>query len=237
MNETELPNPDPQFKPPPVFNLPQIIVVLCAGLIGIHALRYWFISWQFDREIILAFSFIPVRYNALVGIDPWPLAKYWSPVSYSLLHADWTHLGINLLWLLAFGAVVARRIGTSRFLVLCIVGSVGGACAHMLAHPDGNIPVIGASAVVSACMGAAVRFAFPSGGPFGRDTSQMPAQSLVQAFSNPQVLTFTGIWLVLNLVFGTGIVNVAGEGQSIAWEAHVGGFAAGLLLFYWFDRQ
>lgn len=236
MDEIELPNEMPQPKQQPIFNVPSVIVILCAVLIGVHAIRQWFISLRLDGDVILAFSFIPARYGQLAAFDPWPMAKFWSPITYSLLHADWTHLGINLLWLLAFGAVVAKRIGSSRFAFLCIAGSVAGAGAHMFAHSEGNIPVIGASAVVSACMGAAVRFAFPPGGPFGRDTSTLPAQTLVQAFSNPQVLAFTGIWLVLNLVFGTGAITLAGEDQSIAWEAHLGGFAAGLLLFYWFDR-
>jgi membrane associated rhomboid family serine protease len=49
------------------------------------------------------------------------------------------------------------------------------------------------------------------------------------------VLIFVGVWLGLNLMLGLGTIPVSGEGASIAWEAHIGGFVAGLLLFSVFD--
>ena len=50
------------------------------------------------------------------------------------------------------------------------------------------------------------------------------------------MLTFVGVWFGLNLLFGLGSVSfMVGENQSVAWEAHVGGFLAGLLLFSLFD--
>jgi membrane associated rhomboid family serine protease len=39
----------------------------------------------------------------------------------------------------------------------------------------------------------------------------------------------------LNALFGLGTLPIAGEGQEIAWQAHIGGFVAGLLLFKTFD--
>ncbi len=220
---------------PPVFNLPSIILAIGAFLIAIHAIRIWALDAEQDRMAIIALSFIPARFENLIG-DPWPLAVYWSPLTYSFLHADWTHLGVNLLWTAAFGSIVVRRWGVRRFLVLWVVGSLAGALAHFTAHQGELIPTIGASAAVSAFMGAAARFAFPPGGPFGRDVSQLPADSILQTFSNRQALAFVGIWFLINFLFGAGIVNIAGEGTVIAWEAHIGGFLAGFLLFAWFDR-
>jgi len=44
------------------------------------------------------------------------------------------------------------------------------------------------------------------------------------------------VWFGLNLLFGLGSVSlVTGDNQSVAWEAHLGGFLAGLLLFSLFD--
>ena len=43
------------------------------------------------------------------------------------------------------------------------------------------------------------------------------------------------LWFGLNLLFGIGSFAIVGVDQSIAWEAHVGGFFAGLLLFSLFD--
>ena len=97
--------------------------------------------------------------------------------------------------------------------------------------------MIGASAVVSACMGGAVRFAFPEDGRFSPVVHDLPAQSLATAFQNKQVLMFTAVWFAINLVFGLAGGVIAGAGSSIAWEAHVGGFLSGLLLFGYFDPR
>jgi len=102
--------------------------------------------------------------------------------------------------------------------------------------------MIGASAGISGMMGAAARFAFAPGGSLDmwrrdRDTvDRVPAASLLVALRNPRVLTFVGVWFGLNLLFGLGSVSfLVSENQSVAWEAHVGGFLAGLLLFSLFD--
>ena len=49
------------------------------------------------------------------------------------------------------------------------------------------------------------------------------------------MLTFVIIWFVVNIVFGIGALSMGGETQAIAWQAHIGGFLAGLLLFSYFD--
>ena len=69
-----------------------------------------------DRVLVWTFGFVPARYDASAltdGILPggWG-AEVWSFVTYALLHADWTHLGFNAVWLLAFASPVARRFGT-----------------------------------------------------------------------------------------------------------------------------
>ena len=68
------------------------------------------------------------------------------------------------------------------------------------------------------------------------NADRVPAAPLLVALRNPRVLTFVGVWFGLNLLFGLGSVSfLIGENQSVAWEAHVGGFLAGLLLFSLFD--
>jgi membrane associated rhomboid family serine protease len=58
----------------------------------------------------------------------------------------------------------------------------------------------------------------------------------MQALRNPQVLVFLGIWFFLNLGFGFGAdTGDLGGSGTVAWQAHIGGFLAGLLLFPLFD--
>jgi membrane associated rhomboid family serine protease len=60
--------------------------------------------------------------------------------------------------------------------------------------------------------------------------------SLWRALRNGRVLAFLAIWFGVNIIFGVGSIAIGmDEGQSVAWQAHIGGFFAGLLLFSLFD--
>jgi len=63
----------------------------------------------------------------------------------------------------------------------------------------------------------------------------VPAAPLKATLRDPRFLIFLGVWIGLNALFGLGTVAMPGAGQEIAWQAHIGGFLAGLLLFNVFD--
>ena len=64
----------------------------------------------------------------------------------------------------------------------------------------------------------------------------MPARPLLATLTDVRFLMFLVVWLGLNMLFGLGTVSIGGEdGQAIAWQAHIGGFFAGLILFNAFD--
>jgi membrane associated rhomboid family serine protease len=52
---------------------------------------------------------------------------------------------------------------------------------------------------------------------------------------DPRVLAFVAVWFAINILFGIGSLPITGSDQVVAWQAHIGGFLAGLLLFFWFD--
>lgn len=229
----------------PIFNVPTVVVALLAVLGLVHGARELVLSDTLDRDLILTFAFFPARYDSnpfTDGVLPGGLgASLWSFVTYALIHADLTHLGFNAIWLLAFGSPVARRFGAVRFLIFFTVTSAAGALAHLLTHPGALQPVIGASAAISGTMGAATRFAFEPGGPLDMwrrhriDVDRIPAAPLLVALRNPRVLTFLAVWFGLNLLFGLASLPFLEEDQAVAWQAHLGGFLAGLLLFSIFD--
>jgi membrane associated rhomboid family serine protease len=223
----------------PIFNVPAVLVATIGALVAIHAVRS-LLPQADDVEILLLFAFIPARYDT--NILAWPggaAADVWTFVTYALLHADWMHLLFNSVWLLAFGTPLARRFGAIRFLAFCAVTAAAGALAHLMTHFGQMVPMVGASGAISGTMSAAMRFAFQRGGPLtfgGSDQSyRVPALSLVDTFRDPRVLAFLGVWFGLNLLFGLGSVSITGNEQPVAWQAHVGGFLAGLVLFSWFD--
>ena len=223
-------------RPQPMFNLPAIVTVVLAIMWLLQILRATLLTPQQTVWLIFEGGFIPLRYS--VAFADQSLAWVWTPVSYSLLHADFTHLIVNSVWLMAFGAVVARRIGIRRFLVFWILSAIVAAAFYWPFHPQSNVPMVGASGVVSGLMGAAARFAFPSEGGFNRTRAHLlPRVTVTQALNNRTVLIYVAIWFGINALAAFGIAPGAADGARIAWEAHVGGFLFGFLGFALFDRS
>ncbi len=221
-------------KREPIFNVPVVVVIMIAGLVAIHATLVWLLGAENQMFVTYVMAFHPWIFGAPDSDLYLPAMRFWTPVSYALLHGDWTHLGINCAYLLAFGTPVARRFGVVRFCVLMLAGAVGGAFAHWLTNMGSDVPMIGASAAVSAAMGAAIRFALAPGVPTAA-TVHRPALSLGASLANRGILTFVVVWFALNWLFGSGVLSVLGQDAGIAWQAHIGGFLVGWLGFNLLD--
>ena len=238
------PEPPPSEPPPrePVLTLPGPITAYIALLAVLHL--HVLLPSDLDDWVIEAFGFIPLRYDATPLAAQLPGgagAKIWSFVSYSLLHANLSHIIFNVLWLLPFGSAVARRFGALRFFAFMAVTAVAGALAHLVTHEHAMAPMIGASASVSGAMAAAIRFAFVRGSFLSLRSgdadaaSRVPALPLSRSLRDARVLGFLAIWFGINIIFGIGSIAIGSEGASVAWQAHIGGFFAGLFLFSLFD--
>jgi membrane associated rhomboid family serine protease len=229
----------------PLFNVPRIVVGILAALILIHLVREYVLSEDADLQLLLTFAFIPARYDGAALAQGWPGgigAEIWTFVTYALLHASWLHLGVNAIWFLPFGSALARRFGTLRFLAFLAITSAAGAALHLATHAGEQYPMIGASGAISGTMAGAMRFAFQRGGPLGmfgaadEEAYRVPALPLRGILRDTRVLLFLLVWFGINFIFGVGSFSTLTGGETVAWQAHVGGFLAGLLLFSWFDR-
>jgi membrane associated rhomboid family serine protease len=213
------------------FNAPTAVIALIAALALVHLLRM-FLSDDADVDVLVLFAFFPARYSGeIIGFPGGLAADIWTFVTYAFLHGGLAHVGLNAVWLLVFGSPVAWRFGPVRFVVFCLVMAVAGSLAHLLSHWGDQVPAIGASAVVSGATAAAMRFVFSRGGMSiggNRAGTHAPAEPLAVVLRHPPVLGFIVVWFVLNLAFGA-------IGGDVAWQAHIGGFLAGLLLFPMFD--
>ncbi|MBR0934771.1 rhomboid family intramembrane serine protease [Bradyrhizobium jicamae] len=236
------PAPPPEVPREPILTLPPALTAYIVLIAVIH-LRV-LLPPEMENWTIDVFGFIPKRYDTTLLDVTFPGgagAKVWTFVTYSLLHANLTHIGFNVLWLLPFGSALARRFGAIRFFVFMAVTAAAGALAHLLTHEHAIAPMIGASASVSGTMAAAIRFAFVKGSflSFSRGDAEaaarVPALSLSRALRDARVLGFLAVWFGVNIVFGVGSLAIGAEGASVAWQAHIGGFLAGLLLFSLFD--
>lgn len=253
------PRPTGERRREPAINLPSAIVAFVVVLVAIQAVRE-FLPEDTDLQLLLGGGFIPAQWSisfgrttaqgviaaaGLLGSDATEtamqiaLARYvvgetvphaWSWLSYALLHESWTHLVLNSAWFVAFGAPVARRIGAVRSTALAIVTAFGGALAHWFAAPLSAAPMIGASAVASGFMGAAATFVFV-GQPAGAAYRPVAQPSALAFLTNRPTLIFLGIWFASNLLFAFIAKPLGLTDGAVAWQAHIGGLLAGVLVF------
>jgi membrane associated rhomboid family serine protease len=223
----------------PLLNVPRAVTLAAGIMIGIQIVR-GLLPDEVDVTVLLSLAFIPARYSGAASELPGGyLTAVTSFVTYMAVHGGWMHLLVNVMWMLAFGTAVARRIGTRGFYVFSILCGIAGALTHLVFHWGELAPVVGASAAISGQMAGALRFIFfarRQPGERAPDFVTAPLASLEATLRDHRILGFLIFWLVLNAYFGLTAVSFGGTGGGIAWEAHIGGFLCGLLTFGIFDR-
>jgi membrane associated rhomboid family serine protease len=211
-------------------NIPLVVLVLVAAFVLVEIVLDR-LSLRDQAWSLLNFAFIPNRDGLVIPptIEALPGAAVWSFVTYALLHGGWAHLAVNSITLVSFGSPLAWRFGTPRFLAFSAVAAAAGAGAHLLGASGDATPMVGASAAISGHMAAAARFMFirpvPALGYFG------PAAPLSRVLTDRRTLTFLVAWFGVNIVVGISGIGGPAEDANIAWQAHIGGFVAGLVLF------
>jgi len=224
----------------PALNVPKVIIGVAALLASVQFIR-GLLPDELDLKLLLALAFIPARYSgAALELPGGYLTAVTSFVTYMVVHAGWVHLLVNLLWMLAFGSAVARRMGSLDFLIFSVLCGIAGAFTHLMFHYGEMAPVVGASAAISGQMAGALRFFFQDPRlPRQRrpDFTNAPLMSLRRTFSDKRMIGFLVFWVAINAYFGLSSIRIAGEEGGIAWEAHIGGFLCGLLLFGVFDKR
>jgi len=139
------------------------------------------------------------------------------------LHGSIPHLFGNMLFLWVFGNNVEARRGWWRYLLLYLAGGIAATAVHVAADPSSTVPIIGASGAIAAVMGAYL-ICWPT------------ARIKTVVFIGPVLLRkVEAIWLLL-IWIGQQFLLVSGD-SGIAWAAHVGGFAFGVVVGAWWRRQ
>jgi len=151
----------------------------------------------------------------------WPLTA----ITSMFMHGSWLHLGGNMLFLWIFGNNVEDAMGRLRFLVFYFLGGIAATALqtfvtfHWGSPGDTMVPNLGASGAISAVLGAYLVL--------------LPSASVLTLvfyllIEIPAIL-FLGIWFVFQLWQGGYAVTHPESGGGVAFFAHVGGFAFGLL--------
>ena len=223
-------------RAPPIINAPPFVTALALAIVAMHGLRL-ITGSALDPLFVDVGAVFPDRFWGWIGGSP--IAGGYAPygnaldaliplAGTALVHGSWSHVLMNTVMLIAVGKpvyAVIERIARSRlsinlaFLGLFVVSVVGGSVAHLLAHyPDGP-PAIGASGGVSGLIAGALMI-----------QNGLPVRLLDRKF-----LTTSAVFFVGNLILA--FLGPSLFSSAIAWQAHIGGYIAGALLFRYFARN
>ena len=191
------------------------------GLMALNLVMF-LVQSSMPRE---AFDWFAVEYGMIpiVVRDLVPQPVVWLPdwanlVTYAFLHADWLHLGTNMLFLWIFGDNIEDALGHFRFVVFYLACAVLAALVHIAFNYDSNGPLIGASGAVAGVMGAYILL-YPHARVFVLFRIVIPIPLPIPA------LWMLGVWIA------TQVFNVlVGSQEPVSWWAHLGGVAAGAML-------
>ena len=174
----------------------------------------------YARAACVHYGFAPSQFD---------IGQWYGIVTALFMHGSWAHVLFNSVFMVAFGAPVAKLFGLGLkgvlaffgfFLVCGVVGNLGFAAIH----PHSPTLVVGASGAIAGFMGAASRL-------LDRRTADGGFVGLAP-FTSRTVVAMAAAWIVINVVVGVlGMdIGFGAPGQPVAWEAHLFGYAAGLLL-------
>ncbi len=141
------------------------------------------------------------------------------------LHGGWWHLISNMLALYIFGDNIEDRVGHVGYLFFYLISGLMAAGAHLVAYSESTLPTVGASGAIAGVLGAYLAL-FPR----ARVLTLVPVFYFVRLIEIPAFI-YLGFWFISQLFNGIFALTAAGVFQSggVAWWAHIGGFAFGLL--------
>ena len=187
-----------------------------------------------QEQLVYAFGFQPVRLTAFfIGHQSAAgIAGLVTIFTSMFLHAGWLHLIGNMWVLYIFGDNIEDYLGHFSYLLFYLLAGVGGALLHTLLNPNSAVPSVGASGAIAGVMGAYF-ILFPS----ARVLTLVPF--LFVFFIWLPAWVVLGYWILTQFLSGaaTSISAQTGDRGGIAFWAHVGGFAAGIVMIKLFPAK
>lgn len=176
---------------------------------------------EFSSAIATAWGVVPVELLHPGMVTPVSLEPVPEPVTlltYMFLHGGWLHLIFNMVFLWVFADNIEDAFGHLGFALFYILCGIAAGLAHAIMEPGSQVPVIGASGAVSGVLGGYLLL-YPKARLWVIFYLPIP-------FRIPAVIVL-GVWFATQLL---GVFTPGEEGDMIAWWAHIGGFATGLIL-------
>ena len=203
----------------PARRFPLVTVLLIAANVAV------FVLYELPHVNLAVFhmGFYPCTVNGTCrGPEPWQVS--WLTAMF--MHAGWDHLLGNMLFLAIFGKNVEDAFGRARYLGFYLAGgfaaSMTQAAVTLIYGTAGatRVPSVGASGAIAAVLGA-----FFVLYPHARIKSLL----LIFIVRIP-AWVYLGMWFLYQLVNAHYAIVTPGTGGGVAFSAHVGGFAFGLIV-------
>ncbi|MFQ6092729.1 MAG: rhomboid family intramembrane serine protease [bacterium] len=207
--------------------------VVTVGLIVLNVLVYLYqlsLGGQGQEEFFKRMGAIPYEISRMVDIGPAALIPIpLTVISAMFMHGGLMHLGGNMLYLWIFGDNVEDAMGRVRFLLFYLICGVAASGLHIVVDPSSRIPMVGASGAIAGVLGAYLLLY-----PQARVYTLLFLFFFIQVVRLP-ALYVLGFWFLLQVLYGLPSLGGASSG-GVAWFAHIGGFAAGMILIKGFAR-
>ncbi len=197
-----------------------LVPVVNIGLIVANVLVFVFELARQGEGTLNSFlghwSVLPAAYagHAAIG-GPVPATLFTA----MFLHAGWAHLLGNMVYLGIFGDNVESALGHGRYLAFYLACGVAAALAQIVGDPGSTVPMLGASGAISGVLAGYLIF-FPH--------NRVSVWFLYQVAEVPALVVIGG-WIAMQLVSEVGTLASRPTMGGVAYLAHVGGFACGLL--------
>jgi len=204
----------------PTRHFPIVTVLLILANIAVFLYETSLGDAAFSR-FITEWSVVPSRLLA-APFSPRELATVFTSM---FMHAGWLHVGGNMLYLWIFGNNVEDRFGRLGFIGFYLVSGIVATAAQIALGGALDIPSLGASGAIAGVL-AAYAVLFPGAAVI----TIIPIFFFIEVARIPAIFVI-GFWFILQL--GNGIASLApavAQAGGVAWFAHLGGFAAGLVM-------
>ncbi len=152
-----------------------------------------------------------------------PLPIWATLITSQFLHAGWAHILGNMLFLWVFGDNIEDVLGHFGYLFFYLISGIAAGIVQVIVTGPSNIPSIGASGAIAGVLGAYIVLY-----PWARVSILFPIFILFWTIQIPAIIVI-GWWFIQQFFYGIGVLS-AGAASGIAFWAHIGGFAAGIVM-------
>jgi len=172
------------------------------------------------------YGLVPCEYTAHCTIAAGTPAPLWITLFTSMfMHAGWSHILGNMVYLFVFGNHVERSMGHLRYLAFYLLCGLGASALEIATAVDSSLPGLGASGAIAGVLGGFLVLY-----PTSRIGTLIPLGFLVFP-ARIYAWVFIVLWFFLQLFSGIASLGAdAAAAGGVAYWAHVGGFLTGVLL-------